>query len=148
VSSAEEKTKTNESHPYNQHHELWSDALSEALDQMAVCRSGASTPSRMESARRRFTALLLRQRLPMDAASLRALSDVELHRLSLLAAVGGMDVSWKRAEKPPQQWLIDAHGRLIPAFAPSQVESDVLLCIICALLGALAFPRGVTPLPP
>ena len=79
----------------------------------------------------------------MDANELRALPDVELHRLTLLAAVGGMDVSWKRAEGD-QTWLIDAHGRLIPAFAPSQVESDVLLWIICALLGAMALglPRG------
>jgi hypothetical protein len=121
----------------------WPEALSEALDQLTVCQSGASTPSRMEAARRRFASLLQRQRMPMNASALRALSDVELHRLSLLAAVGGMDVSWKKQSTEPRQpWVLDAHGRLIPAFTPNQVESDVLLCIICALLGALALPRG------
>jgi hypothetical protein len=129
---------------------LWPEPLAEALDQLTVCQSGASAPSHMETARRRFASLLRRQRLPMDAASVRALSDVEVSRLLLMAAVGGMDTSWRRSpassssaeEETPSKWLIDAHGRLIPAFAPNQVESDVLLCIICALLGALALPRG------
>jgi hypothetical protein len=128
---------------------IWPEPLAEALDQLTVCQSGASAPSHMETARRRFASLLRRQRLPMDAASVRALSDVEVSRLLLMAAVGGMDTSWRRSpasssaeEETPSKWLIDAHGRLIPAFAPNQVESDVLLCIICALLGALALPRG------
>jgi hypothetical protein len=129
---------------------VWPEPLAEALDQLTVCQSGASAPSHMETARRRFASLLRRQRLPMDAASVRALSDVEVSRLLLMAAVGGMDTSWRRSpassssaeEETPSKWLIDAHGRLIPAFAPNQVESDVLLCIICALLGALALPRG------
>ena len=77
----------------------------------------------------------------MDAAAVRALSDVEVSRLLLLAAVGGMDTSWRRSDPPQPRWIVDVHGRLLPAFAPKQVESDVLLCIICALLGALALPR-------
>lgn len=126
---------------------VWPTPLAEALDRLTLCQSGASAPSHMETARRRFASLLRRQRLPMDAASVRALSDVEVSRLLLMAAVGGMDTSWRRspassAEEETPKWLIDAHGRLIPAFAPNQVESDVLLCIICALLGALALPRG------
>ena len=119
--------------------EAWPPPLAEALDGLTVCQSGASTPSRMAPARRRFAALMRRQQLPMDAASVRALSDAEVSRLLLLAAVGGMDTSWRRNAE--RRWMVDAHGRLIPAFAPNQVESDVLLCIICALLGALALPR-------
>ena len=109
----------------------------EALNATFMLEGGAQAPTRVAACTRSVSALMLRQRIPTDADSLRALQDSRLLQLAMLAAVAGTSGPWER-DPATDVLLLDEHGRLLPAFVPSSVESDVMLCLICALLAAIA----------
>lgn len=110
--------------------------LGAAIDRVFLLEGGTQTAARLPAARARLGALLQRQQIPADAGALRALPDDALCRIALLAAVGGASVEWQR-DAATDALLLDEHGRMLPAFVPNQVESDVMLCIICALLAVI-----------
>ena len=108
-----------------------------AINETFAIGGGAMAPSHLSVCHRRMCDLMTRQRIPCLAADLRGLSDAGLYRIALLASIGGMSEQWQR-DAATDAFLLDESGRMQPAFAPSQVESDVMMCIICALLGVIA----------
>ena len=72
---------------------------------------------------------------------LRALSDTDLFRLAQLAAVGGSS-RWKR-DDASNLILLTKEGQMTHPYSPGAVESDVMLCVICALLTVIAIHHVV-----
>ena len=113
-----------------------------------MLEGGAQSPTRVGACTRSLRALMVRQRIPWAGADLRALPDARLVQLALLAAVAGTNGPWQRDTSGGSDLLLlDENGRLRPAFVPSAVESDVMLCIICALLAVIAayYYAGAAP---
>lgn len=113
-------------------------AFSDALNRLFALQSQSGDAANLPACRRRMLDLMVRQSIPVRIQAMRhELSDADLYRLALLAAVSGLG-EWKRDTPRNNTLLLDARGRLIPALVPSLIESDVLLCVICALLTMIA----------
>jgi len=110
-------------------------AFSQAINSAFALESRSRRPADKQVCRKSLLDLMARQGIPTQIASLRALSDSDLYRLALLAAVGGMS-RWKRDDD--NNLLFTEDGHLIHQFSPGAVESDVMLCLICALLTVIA----------
>lgn len=113
------------------------DAFSAALNATFTLEGGVQSPTQIGACARSLQSLMRRQRIPETAWELRGLSDARLVQLALLAAVAGTTGPWQR-DGSTDLLLLDELGRLRPAFVPNQVESDVMLCLICALLALIA----------
>ena len=113
------------------------DAFSVALNATFTLEGGVQSPTQIGACARSLQSLMRRQRIPETAWELRGLSDARLVQLALLAAVAGTTGPWQR-DGSTDLLLLDELGRLRPAFVPNQVESDVMLCLICALLALIA----------
>jgi hypothetical protein len=111
-------------------------AFAAALNSTFMLQSRSSSVGGHPLCRKRLLDLMRRQRIPVRLESLRALPDADLYRIALMSAVGGVG-QWKRDELT-DALLLDEQGTLLRAFVPNTVESDVMLCIICALLTVIA----------
>jgi hypothetical protein len=112
------------------------EAFAGALNAAFTLRSGAGNAADLLLCQKRTLDLMRRQRIPLRVADLRALSDVELYRIGIMAAVGGLG-QWRRHETTGAL-LVDDRGALVRALIPDTVESDVLMCLICTLLTVIA----------
>jgi hypothetical protein len=112
------------------------EAFADALNAVFTLQSGAGNAADLLLCQKRTMDLMRRQHIPVRIDALRTLSDTDLYRLGILAAIGGLG-QWKRHEST-DALLIDEQGVLIRALVPDTVESDVLLCLICALLTIIA----------
>jgi hypothetical protein len=112
------------------------EAFAGALNAVFALQSGAGNAADLHLCQKRTLDLMRRQRIPLRVADLRTLSDVELYRLGIMAAVGGLG-QWRRHETTGVL-LVDDQGALLRALIPDAVESDVLMCLICALLAVVA----------
>jgi hypothetical protein len=122
------------------------EAFAGALNAVFTLQSGAGNAADLLLCQKRTLDLMRRQRIPLRVADLRALSDVELYRLGIMAAVGGLG-QWRRHETTGVL-LVDDQGALLRALIPDAVESDVLMCLICALLAVVAMYHVVPGAPP
>jgi len=113
------------------------DAWNSALDQVFSMASQANPVSNNEACRRSIQDLMTRQRIPQNIADIRRLDDVMLFQLAMLASVAGIS-RWGRDPYNSTLLKITDDGRLIHPYSPGAVESDVMLCIICALLTVIA----------
>lgn len=113
------------------------EALGQALNMLFALRSQSGDAADLFLCRKRVLSLMVRQRIPAQIQTLRALSDAELYRLAVLAAIAGLG-QWKRDVARNGTLLIDDRGRLIRELVPDTVQSDVMLCIVCALLTMIA----------
>ena len=84
-----------------------------------------------------------RQRIPASPDKLRAMSDTDLMRVGILAAMGGLG-QWVR-DASTDAVMVDDDGRMVRALVPTAVENDVMLCIICALLTVIAVFHVLLP---
>ena len=84
----------------------------------------------------RVRALMTRNAIPVDVTELRNLSDVHLMRLGMLAAISHIS-PWMRDKNDTGCILLDNDGRLSPEHEVSTMESNVMLCIVCALLAVI-----------
>ncbi len=123
------------------------DAFSVALNATFMLEGGSQSPSRVGACARSLQSLMRRQRIPESAAAMRDLSDARLVQLAMLAAVAGTTGPWQR-DGSTDLLLLDELGRMRPAFVPNQVESDVMLCLICGLLALIAAYYFVLMPPP
>lgn len=64
-------------------------------------------------------------------------TDDDLMRLAILAATAHIS-PWQRLAKDPALILLDDSGKLMPMYAISSMESNILLCVICTLLAVIA----------
>ena len=87
--------------------------------------------------------LMRRQRIPTSPEKLRALSDTELMRIGILAAMSGIG-QWVR-DAGTDAVVVDDDGRIVRALVPTAVENDAMLCIICALLTVIAVFHVLLP---
>ena len=116
------------------------------MEAVFAMQSGAAPVSAHAASRRALSNLMRRQSISLDLQQLHALSDVELFRLALLAAVGGAS-RWKRDEAS-NLILLTKDGQMMHPHSPGAVESDVMLCVICALLTVIAIHHVVLQPPP
>ncbi len=124
------------------------DAFAAAMNTLFSLRSGAGSPSEFALCRKRMLDLMRRQRLPIRTRDLRAvLTDQELYRVVLLASIASLGPQWAR-DSSTDAFLIDERGSLVRASVPSTIEDDVMLCLVCALLTAIAALHVVPPPPP
>ena len=113
-------------------------AFAAAMNRVFVLRSGAGPAAEFAPCRKRMLDLMRRQRLPVRARDLRAvLTDDELFRIVLLAAIATMGQQWAR-DGSTDAFLVDERGALVRASIPTAVENDVMLCLVCALLTVIA----------
>lgn len=110
-------------------------AFNNALDSLFYLESGANPLSSHELCNKNIRDVLIRQDIPLDANRLKNMSNVDLYKLSILAAFTGIS-SWKRNND--NQILLNDFGHPLESFNVLTVEGDVLLCIICALLIVIA----------
>ena len=120
-------------------------AFAAAMNRVFVLRSGAGPAAEFAPCHKRMTDLMRRQRLPVRARDLRAvLTDDELFRIVLLAAIASMGQQWAR-DGSTDAFLVDERGALVRASIPTAVENDVMLCLVCALLTVIAALHIVPP---
>jgi hypothetical protein len=112
------------------------EAFAGALNALFTLQSGAGNAADLLLCQKRTLDLMRRQHIPLRVEDLRALSDMELYRLGILAAISGLG-QWRRHETTDAM-LIDDQGVLVRSLVPDTVESDVLMCLICALLTVIA----------
>ena len=110
-------------------------AYDTAMESVFALQSGVTPVSGHVAARRALSSLMRRQSIPQKLQELRALGDADLCRLAQLAAVGGVS-RWKRTND--ELILLTENGQMIHPYSPGAVESDVMLCVICALLTVIA----------
>jgi hypothetical protein len=115
-----------------------------AMDSIFALQSGVTPVSGHVAARRALSNMMRRQSIPQEISDLRSLSDADLFRLAQLASIGGVS-RWKRNTSNDLILLTD-NGQMIHPYSPGAVESDVMLCVICALLTVIAI-HHYTPLP-
>jgi hypothetical protein len=116
------------------------DEFGAAMETVFALNSGTGPVSAHAASRRALSNLMLRQSIPFTAAELRALTDTELLRIAQLAAVGGAS-RWKRNDN---LILLGKDGQMAHPYSPGAVESDVMLCVICALLTVIAINHVVS----
>ena len=114
-----------------------------ALTRLFVLRSQSGAAGDHQACRRRVLDLMRRQRIPASPEKLRSLSDTDLMRVGILAAMGGLG-QWVR-DPGTDAVMVDDDGRLVRALVPTAVENDVMLCIICALLTVIAVFHVLLP---
>ncbi len=119
------------------------DDFGTAMDAVFTLQSGAGPVSAHAASRRALSNLMRRQAIPSAAPDLRALPDAELVRMAQLAAVGGAS-RWKREEN---LIVLAKDGQMMHPYSPGAVESDVMLCVICALLTVIAINHVVSKSP-
>ena len=115
-----------------------------ALNGVFSMLSRSNPVSNNEVCRRSVQDLMTRQNIPQTIAELRKLDDISLYKLAMLASVGGMS-RWGRDSADSNLLTITEDGHLIHPYSPGAVESDVMLCIICALLTVIATFHLIPP---
>lgn len=113
------------------------DDVGGALDAVFVLASKARSVSGNMACRQSILDLMVRQTIPTNAEAIRTLSNTQLLSLAMLASVGGIS-TWKRDASDDYLFQLTDEGRLIHPYSPNAVETDVMLCIICALLIVIA----------
>jgi hypothetical protein len=102
-----------------------------AFDQLFVLDSGASYASNQELCRKTVKDLLIRQNIPLNHTTLRNLDLVALYKISFMAGLTGI-TNWKRDDF--NKIKLTDYGFPIQDSNPSNIETDIMTCIICALL--------------
>jgi len=123
---------------------LGTGALGEAMDQTVALASGTLLASRNKRCFQSLEALMIRNNIPTTASGLRQnLSDAALLRIGLLASIALIS-PW---DQHPLNGLllISDRGVLLEAHHPSTSESDIMLCVVCALLAIIIIFHVVTP---
>ena len=121
-------------------HAEWGNAMNSTF----ALSSGSSSVSNSLICSKSVFDLMTRQGIPTTPDSLRALNDTEILRVAMISAVAGIS-TWKRDANSLFQ-LTD-HGRLLHPYTPNAVETDVMLCVVCALLVVIAMFH-LAPRPP
>lgn len=122
-------------------------AFNGAMEALFAMQSGVAPVSAHDASRRELSNLMRRQSVSQRLTELRALSDTDLFRMAQLAAVGGAS-RWKR-DDASNLILLTKDGQMIHPYSPGAVESDVMMCVICALLTVIAIHHVVLqPTPP
>jgi hypothetical protein len=116
-----------------------------AINSIFAMRSQVAPVSNCIMCKKRIGDLLDRQNIPKNAMELRNLDDKVLQKLAILAGVAGMS-RWLRDKTDPSLILLTEEGTLIHPYSPGAVESDVMLCIICALLTVIATFHLIPPI--
>jgi len=107
-----------------------------AMDMTFASKSGSSATSENILFSKNIQNMLIRQGLPTNVSTARQLDDVELYRILFLAGVSGL-TPWER--DPASNFIfLNEHGHLVHVATPTLVESDIMICIICALLLVIA----------
>ena len=120
------------------------DAWDAALNGVFSMLSRSNPVSNNEICRRSIQDLMTRQNIPQTIADLRKLDDVSLYKMAMLASVAGMS-RWGRDASDGNLLTITEDGHLIHPYSPGAVESDVMLCVICALLTVIATFHLIPP---
>lgn len=114
------------------HLEDWNEAMNVIFD----LDSGSSPVSNYETCNNNIKDLLIRQRMLLNITLIKEASPQKLYELSILAGLAGIS-PWKR-DKLTNKIQITDYGYPIHPSSPTNVESDVMTCIICALLIVIA----------
>jgi hypothetical protein len=112
-------------------------AWGDAMNRVFVLSSKSSSVSGNLLCTKSIMDLMIRQSIPLSPLALRALNDTELLQIAMTASVAGIS-SWKRDSTSNTLFQLTEQGRLVSPYTPNAVESDVMLCIICALLIVIA----------
>jgi hypothetical protein len=112
---------------------VWGDAMNSAF----VLASKSSSISGSLPCSKSVFDLMTRQNIPTTPAALRALNDTEILRVAMIASVAGIS-TWKRDAATNSLFQLTEQGRLVHPYSPNAVESDVMLCVVCALLVVIA----------
>jgi len=106
-----------------------------AMDRVFVLDSASSPVSAQESCLLNIRDLLIRQRMPTNISDVRNMKDSELYDLLIRASITGIS-PWKRDDN--NKIKLTDFGYPIHPSLPTNIESDVMTCIICALLIVIA----------
>ena len=109
----------------------------DTMNRVFVLSSKSSSVSGNLMCTKSIMDLMIRQSIPLSPLGLRALNDTELLQIAMTASVAGVS-SWKRDTVSNTLFQLTDQGRLVSPYTPNAVESDVMLCIICALLIVIA----------
>jgi hypothetical protein len=112
-------------------------AWGDAMNRVFALSSKSSSVSGNFMCTKSIANLMVSQNIPSTAAGLRALNDTEILQIAMLASVASISM-WKRDAPNNALFQLTEQGRLVSPHTPNAVESDVMLCIICALLIVIA----------
>lgn len=111
--------------------------LHAAVDSVVELSSGAGRASRVPLCVQSLEELMLRGGIPRDADVLRSnWTDAQLLRLGLLASIALIS-PWDQNPRTGLFRISEHGGVLVEAFHPSESESDIMLCVVCALLAVI-----------
>jgi hypothetical protein len=111
-------------------------AWNAAMDEIFVLDSGSSPISNHERCNHNIKNLLLRQNYPLNVTQIKNMDLTSLYKFVILASISGIS-HWKRNPSSNKIILTD-NGYPIHPSSPINVESDIMTCIICALLIVIA----------
>ena len=95
----------------------------------------------------RVRALMIRNAIPVDAIGFRNMSDVDLMRLGMLAAIANIS-PWLRDSNGSGLIVLDHNGKLTAEHDVGIMESNIMLCIVCTLLGVIGAMHIINMRPP
>ena len=114
--------------------------LSEAIDSTFALLSGGGTPSNNSFCVQNMKELMIRNSIQPSADHLRTnLSDAQLLRLGILASIALIS-PWN--QNLEGKLIMSDRGILIEDYHPSSSESDIMLCVVCTLLGIILLFHG------
>ncbi len=114
---------------------LYNRQFAEAMDNLFVLDSASSPVSAQESCLMNIRDLLIRQKLFFNVTEFHNLTDVKIYEVLILSAMTGIS-PWKRDDD--NKIKLTDFGYPIHPSLPTNIESDVMTCIICALLIVIA----------
>lgn len=121
--------------------------LEDAIDATLQLESGAQQPSHNAECLASMRTLLLRSNLSSSALELRHnTTDADLLRLALLASIALIS-PWDQ-DPETGRFLLTERGILLEAYHPSTSESDIMLCVVCALLAIIVMFHIAEAQPP
>lgn len=111
------------------------EGLAEAMDNTLALLSGGGRPSNNSFCVQNMKELMLRNSIQPLADHLRHnLTDAQLLRLGMLAAIALIS-PWNQDTEG--KFLMTDRGILMDDYHPSSSESDIMLCVVCTLLGII-----------
>lgn len=115
--------------------DLQNSKFAEAVNKIFVLDSVSSPVSAQESCLMNIRDLLIRQKLPLNVTEFRNMDDSKIYEVLILSALTGIS-PWKRDDD--NKIKLTDFGYPIHPSLPTNIESDVMTCIICALLIVIA----------
>jgi hypothetical protein len=111
-------------------------AFQQAFREVFTLKNGAYAIELNTQCTSRMRSLMIRSNIPTNEHDLRNMTEVDMIKLGMLAAVANMS-PWQRDENGSGLIVMDYDGKLNPEHEVNSMESNIMMCIVCALLATI-----------